>query len=244
MSEPLQGEQGILSLALGGSIVGLLVLIVLIFMSSLSWAIIVLKWRQFRYVRQQNLAFQVLFRSGENLASVSNVAQEKCPRSPMALMVASAYAEVETTIRRLRKRQGLEHFATTMMPHLNTRLERTMEQCFNEQYTQIENRLNLLATISSAAPFVGLFGTVLGIIDSFQNIGTSGLTSLAAVAPGISEALIATAAGLLAAIPALIAYNLFRNQARSLGNDLRDFSRELSNRIEWILYEQFVMARK
>jgi biopolymer transport protein TolQ len=119
-----------------------------------------------------------------------------------------------------------------------------MEQCFNEQYTQIENRLNLLATISSAAPFVGLFGTVLGIIDSFQNIGTSGLTSLAAVAPGISEALIATAAGLLAAIPALIAYNLFRNQARSLGNDLRDFSRELSNRIEWILYEQFVMARK
>jgi biopolymer transport protein TolQ len=131
-----------------------------------------------------------------------------------------------------------------MMPHLNTRLERTMEQCFNEQYTQIENRLNLLATISSAAPFVGLFGTVLGIIDSFQNIGTSGLTSLAAVAPGISEALIATAAGLLAAIPALIAYNLFRNQARSLGNDLRDFSRELSNRIEWILYEQFVMARK
>ena len=153
-------------------------------------------------------------------------------------------SQVETTIRRLRNRQGLEHFATTMMPHLNTRLERTMEQCFNEQYTQIENRLNLLATISSAAPFVGLFGTVLGIIDSFQNIGTSGLTSLAAVAPGISEALIATAAGLLAAIPALIAYNLFRNQARSLGNDLRDFSRELSNRIEWILYEQFVMARK
>ena len=84
-----------------------------------------------------------------------------------------------------------------------------MEQCFNEQYMQIENRLNLLATISSAAPFVGLFGTVLGIIDSFQSIGTSGLTSLAAVAPGISEALIATAAGLLAACSA------FRRRAAS-----------------------------
>ena len=244
MSEPLQGEQGILSLALGGSYISLFVLVVLLLMSSLSWAVIVLKWRQFRFIRRQNLGFQELFDSAQNLDNVSNVAQERFPRSPMSLMFTIAYAEAITAVRRIRSRPDLDHFATTMMPHLNTRLERTMEQCFNEQYLQIEHRLNLLATISSAAPFVGLFGTVLGIIDSFQSIGTSGLTSLAAVAPGISEALIATAAGLLAAIPALIAYNLFRNQARKLGNDLRDFSRELSNRIEWILYEQFAMARK
>ena len=244
MAEPLQGEQGILSLALGGSLVGLLVLVVLLFMSSLSWAIIVLKWRQYRFIRQQNLEFLTLFREQQNLDNVGNVAQEQFPRSPMSMMFTIAYSEVVTAVRRLRSRQRDDGLATSMMPHLNARLERTMEQCFNEQYAKIEQRLNLLATISSAAPFVGLFGTVLGIIDSFQSIGTSGLTSLAAVAPGISEALIATAAGLLAAIPALIAYNIFRNQARNLGNDLRDFSRELSNRIEWILYEQFAVARK
>jgi len=114
----------------------------------------------------------------------------------------------------------------------------------NDQFALIEKRLNVLATISSAAPFIGLFGTVLGIIRSFQNIGTSGVTSLAAVAPGISEALIATAAGLLAAIPALMAYNHFRNSARKQANDMRDFSMELANRIEWIVHGQLTVARE
>ena len=119
-----------------------------------------------------------------------------------------------------------------------------MERAFNDQYALIEKRLNVLATISSAATFIGLFGTVLGIIRSFQNIGTSGVTSLAAVAPGISEALIATAAGLLAAIPALMAYNHFRNSARKQANDMRDFSMELANRIQWIVHGQLTVARE
>ena len=101
----------------------------------------------------------------------------------------------------------------------------------------IENRLNILATISSAAPFVGLFGTVLGIINSFQSIGTTGVTSLAAVAPGISEALVATAAGLLAAIPALMGYNYFRKSGSfTLTNTMRNYGMELTNRFEWIVH--------
>ena len=132
----------------------------------------------------------------------------------------------------------------SMLPYISTQFERVMERAFNDQYALIEKRLNVLATISSAAPFIGLFGTVLGIIRSFQNIGTSGVTSLAAVAPGISEALIATAAGLLAAIPALMAYNHFRNSARKQANDMRDFSMELANRIEWIAHGQLTVARE
>ena len=121
-------------------------------------------------------------------------------------------------------------------PHISTQLQRVIEQSINEKYSFIENRLNILATISSAAPFVGLFGTVLGIINSFQSIGTTGVTSLAAVAPGISEALVATAAGLLAAIPALMGYNYFRNQARTLTNTMRNYGMELTNRFEWIVH--------
>ena len=123
----------------------------------------------------------------------------------------------------------------SMLPHLSLQLQRVIEKTVNERHTFIENRLNVLATISSAAPFIGLFGTVLGIINSFQSIGTTGVTSLASVAPGISEALVATAGGLLAAIPALMAYNNFRNQSRLLTNTMRNFGMELTNRFEWIV---------
>ena len=125
---------------------------------------------------------------------------------------------------------------TSMLPHLSQQLQRVIEQTINERYAFIENRLSILATISSAAPFIGLFGTVLGIINSFQSIGTSGVTSLASVAPGISEALVATAAGLLAAIPALMAYNYFRNQTRILANTMRNYWMELTNSFDCIVH--------
>jgi biopolymer transport protein TolQ len=125
--------------------------------------------------------------------------------------------------------------SNSMLPYLSKQLQRVIEKTINERYSLIEDRLNILATISSAAPFIGLFGTVLGIINSFQSIGTTGVTSLASVAPGISEALVATAAGLLAAIPALMAYNYFRNHARLLSNTMRNFGMELTNRFEWIV---------
>ena len=111
-----------------------------------------------------------------------------------------------------------------------------LETGIEKQMSKISKGYTFLATVGSTAPFIGLFGTVLGIINSFQSIGTSGVTSLASVAPGISEALVATAAGLLAAIPALMAYNHFRNQARILTNTMRNYGMELTNRFEWIVH--------
>ena len=165
------------------------------------------------------------------------------PFSTYAPMYRLAFEEMVRGWQRLQRNPD-QTVSGSMLPYISTQFERVMERAFNDQYALIEKRLNVLATISSAAPFIGLFGTVLGIIRSFQNIGTSGVTSLAAVAPGISEALIATAAGLLAAIPALMAYNHFRNSARKQANDMRDFSMELANRIEWIVHGQLTVARE
>ena len=208
MLDELLDDKGIVGLALKDSnFISILVLVILLLMSSLSWAVIVLKALQFRKANKQNQEFLLIIRK-------------------------------ETS------RNHDQTVSGSMLPYISTQFERVMERAFNDQYTLIEKRLNVLATISSAAPFIGLFGTVLGIIRSFQNIGTSGVTSLAAVAPGISEALIATAAGLLAAIPALMAYNHFRNSARKQANDMRDFSMELANRIEWIVHGQLTVARE
>ena len=110
-----------------------------------------------------------------------------------------------------------------------------MERVYNQQNLLLERRLSFLAMVSSSAPYIGLFGTVLGIIDAFSDIGTTGVTSLAVVAPGISEALIATAAGLMAAIPALIAYNLFRNRLRDLNTQMKNFALDVTNRMERLL---------
>jgi biopolymer transport protein TolQ len=107
-----------------------------------------------------------------------------------------------------------------------------MQIASSEELTRLERRLPWLATTGSVTPFVGLFGTVWGIIDAFQGLGTAGAATLRAVAPGISEALITTAAGLFAAIPAVIAYNVFVNDIRTFGARMDDFSLEMLNSIE------------
>ena len=116
-----------------------------------------------------------------------------------------------------------------------TYISRRLETIYNQQNIILESRLPFLATVSSSAPFLGLLGTVLGIIDAFQNIGQMGVTSLAVVAPGISVALITTAAGLLAAIPALIAYNAYRSRIREISVDMKNFALEVTNRFERLL---------
>ncbi|MFI5400658.1 MAG: MotA/TolQ/ExbB proton channel family protein, partial [SAR324 cluster bacterium] len=114
-------------------------------------------------------------------------------------------------------------------------LGRTLERIYNQQTQLLERRLPVLATVSSSAPYVGLFGTVLGVIAAFRDIGVSGVTSLAVVAPGISEALVATAAGLATAIPALIAYNSFRNRVRDVSASMKNFALDITNRMERLL---------
>ena len=229
------GETSIVGLVLGGSFIAKLVLFILAVMSALSWAVIIIKTLQYFNIRKQDQKFYRVYLNESNLNQIKNISEDY-PYSAFSFMFTATYKEAARMIQRIQRSSTDISESNSMLPHLSTQLQRVIEQTINEKYSFIENRLNILATISSAAPFVGLFGTVLGIINSFQSIGTTGVTSLAAVAPGISEALVATAAGLLAAIPALMGYNYFRNQARVLTNNMRNYGMELTNRFEWIVH--------
>jgi biopolymer transport protein TolQ len=119
-------------------------------------------------------------------------------------------------------------------PRNLTPLERSAQTAASEAITSLERRLTWLATIAATSPFVGLFGTVMGVVDAFQGLGTAGAATLRAVAPGISEALITTAAGLFVAVPAVVAYNQFAARIRVFASAIDDFSRELLNSLEEI----------
>ena len=235
------GETSIVGMVLAGSWIAKLVLFVLAMMSALSWAVIIIKVLQYIHIRKQNRKFYQIYLNESSLNQIKKVALN-FPYSTFALMFSATYLEAARMSQRIQRSKPDITENTSMLPHLSQQLQRVIEQTINERYSFIENRLNILATISSAAPFIGLFGTVLGIISSFQSIGTSGVTSLASVAPGISEALVATAAGLLAAIPALMAYNYFRNQTRILANTMRNYGMELTNRFEWIVHGRLLGA--
>ena len=228
------GESSIVGMVLGGSLIAKLILLVLAIMSALSWAVIIIKSLQYSNIRKENKKFYQTYLNESSLNQIKKVSSDY-PYSSYASMYSATYQEAARMSQRIQRTTPNVTENISMLPHLSQQLQRIIEQNINERFSFIESRLNILATISSAAPFIGLFGTVLGIINSFQSIGTSGVTSLAAVAPGISEALVATAAGLLAAIPAIMAYNFFRNQSRLLTNNMRNFGMELTNRFEWIV---------
>ncbi|MAH64343.1 MAG: flagellar motor protein MotA [SAR324 cluster bacterium] len=236
----LTDGQSLLQVVLEGTLIGQLVLVSLLLLSSLSWAVIILKGLQFYRFQKDDQNFLLLFRESSLDQTYKQI--ESFPQSSLAYIFRKAYQEINQTYRRLQKPSSQHSEATVGL--LNERLQRVMERSYNERYSYSEHRLNILASVSGASPYIGLFGTVLGVIDAFQGIGISGITSLAAVAPGISEALIATAAGLLAAIPALMAFNHYRNRARNLSSQMRDFTLELTNRIEWVLYEQLAQSGK
>ncbi len=221
-------------MVLSGSLIAKLVLIILALMSALSWAVIIIKMLQYRKIRKEDQKFYQIYLNESSLNQIKKVSSEYF-FSAFSFIFSATYQEAARMSQRIQRSSPDLSETSSMLPYFSQQLQRVIEKTINERYSFIEDRLNILATISSAAPFVGLFGTVLGIINSFQSIGTTGVTSLASVAPGISEALVATAAGLLAAIPALMAYNYFRNQARLLTNTMRNFGMELTNRFEWIM---------
>jgi len=228
------GETSIVGMVLGGSLIAKLVLLVLALMSALSWAVIIIKAFQYHNIRKEDQRFYQIYLNESSLNQIKKVSSEYL-FSAFSFIFSATYQEAARMSQRIQRSSPDISESNSMLPYLSQQLQRVIEKAINERYSFIENRLNILATISSAAPFIGLFGTVLGIINSFQSIGTTGVTSLASVAPGISEALVATAAGLLAAIPALMAYNYFRNQARLLTNTMRNFGMEVTNRFEWIV---------
>ena len=195
-------------------------IIVLLFIFSLcSWAVIFSKWNVFRRARVSNQQFLRAFRKANGLEAVA-VASEQFRASPLVTLFDFGYHEVD---RQFRGRGKVTN---------KLALERMLLLATNEEVAKLERNMNILATTATVSPFIGLFGTVWGIIDAFQGLGSAGAASLRAVAPGISEALITTALGLAAAIPAAIFYNWFGSTIKEFGARMEDFSLEFLNMAE------------
>lgn len=215
----------LLSLFVGGEIVDLVqetgvvakaVLLFLLVFSVVSWAIILSKWRLLRRARVQSGRFVRAFRKAQRLQDVAAVAEQFRP-SPLVGVFESGFEEY--------RRQG--GVVRSLLA-----VQRAMQIAASEEMTRFERNLPWLAITGAVTPFVGLFGTVWGIIDAFHGLGTAGAATLRAVAPGISEALITTAAGLAAAIPAVIAYNLIGGSIRDFAARGDDFALEMLNAVE------------
>ena len=200
------------------------VMLLLLIFSVLSWAIIITKFRQISQARRENAEFFRLFWAAPDLTA-ANLATAHLALSPAARLLRETLAAGATPA----PGEGNPRWETTLHqhPHENP-THRVLRRALAEQGDNLSRSLSFLATCGNTAPFIGLFGTVWGIMTSFHNIGLKGSASLATVAPGIAEALIATAAGLAAAIPAVMAYNYFLGQVRRLESDLTDFARDLT----------------
>lgn len=212
-------QTSLVEIILEQSPLGWFVFLVLIAASVLSWAVIVSKWKMFGRAQTSSERFLRAFRKAPNLDSVA-VATEQFRPSPLVSVFDFGYDE---TARQVRDRGGLVNKLS---------MERSLQLGMSQEIDKLEQNMNILATIAAVSPFVGLFGTVWGIINAFQGLGTAGAVSLRAVAPGISEALLATAAGLGAAIPAAIFYNYFAHMIRRIGARMEDFSLEFMNLVE------------
>jgi biopolymer transport protein TolQ len=196
-----------------------LVLLVLLAFSILSWTLILAKWSLLKRARVQSGRFVRAFRKSQRIQDVAMVASQFRP-SPLVGVFEGALEEY-------RRQVGMTGtFANPVA------VQRAMQIASSEEISRLEHNLPWLATTGAVTPFVGLFGTVWGIIDAFHGLGTAGAATLRAVAPGISEALITTAAGLVAAIPAVIAYNLITHSIRDFAARTDDFSMEVMNAVE------------
>lgn len=195
------------------------VLVLLLLASLFSWSIMLAKWRAFARARKESTRFLRAFRKSGRLSEIAAVAEQFQP-SPLVPI----FVEINEEYQRQSGGRGL--------PRNPPALERAALTASSEALTNLEQRMTWLATIAAAAPFIGLFGTVMGIIEAFHGLGTAGAATLRAVAPGISEALITTAAGLFVAIPAVVGYNQLTAQLREFAARMDDFGRELLNAIE------------
>ena len=194
----------------------LTVLGILLVASVVSWGVVFSKWFVFGKARSSNRRFLRAFRKAAGLEAVA-VASEQFRPCPLATVFDFGYDEVTRQIKARGKVANEQA------------LERALQLGISEEVAKLERNMNWLATTATVSPFIGLFGTVWGIIDAFQGLGLAGSASLRAVAPGISEALVATAMGLAAAIPAAIFYNYYGNVVREIGARMEDFCLEFLN---------------
>ncbi|MBT8360168.1 MAG: protein TolQ [Desulfobacterales bacterium] len=211
--------------------VGQLVMLLLLFFSIVSWSVIFMKAKLFRNVRLDSEDFLETFWSSNNLNEANEAAKE-FSFSPEAIVFSTGFSELKK-INKIRTR-GEDSTKETLDMQLATmdNLKRALRKAEDQQINKLGSLLPFLATTGSATPFIGLFGTVWGIMVSFHDIGQRGSASLAVVAPGISEALVATAAGLAAAIPAVIFSNYFSNKLTDVQYNVQSFSSDFLNLVE------------
>ena len=212
---------------LAGPIVKFVLLMLIVF-SVVSWAIIFFKFKLFKGIERNQAEFVKMFAEGKSLSGLFDQA-EKSARTPLTEVFRTGYLEL---MRIQRGRPGDAVGGGRPGPVPLDNVERAMRKAANEEIALMETYLPFLATTGSATPFIGLFGTVWGIMNAFSGIAATGSATLATVAPGIAEALIATAAGLAAAIPSVMAYNFFLNRVRAIATRIDSFSIEFINFLE------------
>lgn len=214
-----QGEVG--QLLANTRLVARIVLVLLLFFSVLSWAIILKKYRSFKAARRDSQRFLRVFRQSKKLSEIRDSCQS-LKASPLAEVFLGGYREIENQV---------VYTGNPGNPRVRSldAVHRALQIGASAELTRMEQWLTWLATTGAVTPFIGLFGTVWGIIDAFQGLGTASTASLRSVAPGISEALVTTAAGLFAAIPAVVAYNHFVQRIKEFGALMDDFALEFLN---------------
>jgi biopolymer transport protein TolQ len=224
------GARGLFDAFAEAGPVAKLILALLGLLSLVSWAVILAKLVQFRRAGAQSEQFLEVFRRSARFSEV-NAQAGKLHASPLVGIFQAGYAEIDAQIKHARDlapaSEGHDYRITSL-----TSLERSLTRAVSGEVQAVSRWTPFLATTAAAAPFIGLFGTVWGIMVAFSDIGSAGSTSLVTVAPGIAEALVNTAAGLAAAIPALVGYNYFANRTRRLKARMDDFTLEFLNLAE------------
>ena len=200
------------------------VLWLLVGFSVLSWAVIITRFRVLWAARRENAQFAELFWKANSL-SVAYTQTKHLSRSPLAAVFRLGYAELGKVMR-LSGREG------SLPKEVVDNLRRALSRGQAAEATRLAKSVTFLATCANTAPFIGLFGTVWGIMDAFRSIGTTGAANLATVAPGIAEALVATATGLFAAIPAVVFYNHFNRRIEVLEAEMDSFAQDFLNLVE------------
>lgn len=218
------GAHSILDLVMGSGLVVQCVLILLVMMSVLTWGIVISKSSQFRRAKKQSAQFSDIFWGSKNLSEI-NQRSQALAASPQATVFCAGYREL---MRIVRGQQSAANQGDSDFGDLQN-IDRALKRAKAEELTRLEGGSTFLATTASAAPFIGLFGTVWGIMNAFIGLSHVKSSSIQAVAPGISEALIATAIGLAAAIPSAIAFNYFSQQVKVMSRNMDMFSAEFLN---------------
>jgi biopolymer transport protein TolQ len=223
------GEQSldIINLLLNASPVVKGVLGLLVLMSVASWFVIGSKTLYLANAASRSTRFQDNFWKTGRLDEIWRIS-ESSPPSPVGEVFRAGYTELAKLQKRRQEQENVDNASEALMGDIES-IQRALDRARTTAITEMESRVPLLGTTASAAPFIGLFGTVWGIMNSFRNIGAKGAANLATVAPGIAEALVATAIGLMAAIPAVMAYNFFSRRIRVITSEMETFSSDFLN---------------